>query len=660
MCGIFALLLSSVRISRQRFYESLLEGLKQLEYRGYDSAGIGIDSETYSEIMIFKKEGRVNDLSQFVNTTCPEPNLLFDCQTGIAHTRWATNGPPNDVNSHPHVNDDFGEFAVVHNGIITNAVELKNKFLNEGVVFRSDTDTELIPVLCKQSFKRLIKENKDVTFAEVVHDALKHVEGAFALIVKCSYYPNQLIACRQESPLLIGIDLHNKEAINFENDVINVNRAFENDDKFCINGPFKIVCASDASAIVSHTRDVVVLEEGDMLSIDMEGITFYNFYTDRGSATRSFHKLEFQLEQIKRNGHEHFMKKEIFEQGQTIKNVIRGRILDEDPVLCLDEFANVKLKEQVFLIGCGTSYHAGLAATSIFNTLLPVRCSAVLASDLLDRRIPLQPSTCIFISQSGETADTLRCMEYCRERGCNILGVTNTMGSSLTRLADASINVRAGPEIGVASTKAYTAQIAALILMALNFSDNSEVIKENCSEFANLSAKIDHLIEKDQTIKNMLEQLGIDPDFIYVSSADTATALEGALKIKEISYIQSLGLNLHKYLKYFKKAVEIDRNCLSFLILDDSDSTEMLNEIYSLLLSTSVKQKTILLSSSPGVLEKFESLSNVSVLEIPKTTTCLQSVLNIVPLQLIAYYVAVSHGINVDFPRNLAKSVTVL
>ncbi|KAL2708196.1 D-fructose-6-phosphate amidotransferase [Kluyveromyces marxianus] len=705
MCGIFGYCNFLVEKSRGEIVDTLVEGLQRLEYRGYDSTGIAIDGDDEDETLIFKQIGKVSALQKEIEKHNPNRDVHFVTHCGIAHTRWATHGEPKQVNCHPHRSDVTCQFVVVHNGIITNYRDLRQLLTNKGYKFESDTDTECIAKLFMHIYQTNLKNGHDPDFHELTKQVLQELEGSYGLLCKSTHYPNEIIATRKGSPLLIGVKSEKKMKVDFvdvefpdseqmpdvpvnnECNLLNdaersllplagnestlhrsQSRAFLSEDGS--PSPIEFFLSSDAASIVKHTKKVLFLEDDDIAHI-YDGELHIHRATNKlnESATRSIQTLEMELAQIMKGPYKHFMQKEIYEQPESTLNTMRGRIDFETNTVTLGGLTSrlpaIRRARRLIMIACGTSYHSCLAARAIFEELTEIPVSVELASDFLDRRAPIfRDDVCIFVSQSGETADTMLSLNYCLERGALTLGIVNSVGSSISRGTHCGVHINAGPEIGVASTKAYTSQFIALVMVALSLSDDRlsklerrkeiiqglKLIPEQIKQVLKLESQVKDLCNNELKDQKSLLLLGRGYQF--------ASALEGALKIKEISYMHSEGV-LAGELKHGVLAL-VDEN-LPIIAFGTRDS------LFPKVLS-SIEQVTarkghpiIICNENDEVWEAKKKNSNGSLvtLEVPRTVDCLQGLLNIIPLQLTSYWLAVNNGIDVDFPRNLAKSVTV-
>lgn len=698
MCGIFGYVNYLVEKSRGEIADTLIEGLQRLEYRGYDSAGIAIDGDKPDETLIFRQIGKVAALKKEYQSQNLDQNVSFVNHAGIAHTRWATHGQPKQINCHPQRSDVHNEFVVVHNGIITNYRELKTLLAKKGYVFESDTDTECIAKLFKHIYDTNIKNGNELDFNELMKQVIYEIDGSYGLLVKSSHYPNEVVATRKGSPLLVGVKTERKLKVDFVDvefpDMDNVenelpanqrnthqngtllpvaqgesglrhsqSRAFLSEDG--MPQPAEFFLSSDPASVVQHTKKVLFLEDDDIAHIYDGELHIHRARREAGiSATRSIQTLEMELAQIMKGPFNHFMQKEIYEQPDSTFNTMRGRIDFDNHVVKLGGLQSwlttVRRCRRIIMIACGTSYHSCLATRSIFEELTEIPVSVELASDFLDRRSPVfRDDTCIFVSQSGETADSMLALQYCLERDALTVGVVNSVGSSISRATHCGVHINAGPEIGVASTKAYTSQYIALVMIALSLSDDRvskiqrrheiidglKKIPEQIKKVLDLETRIKDLCTSELAQQKSLLLLGRGYQF--------ATALEGALKIKEISYMHSEGV-LAGELKHGVLALVDDQLPIIAFATRDSLFPKVMSSIEQV--TARAGRPIIIHNEGDDVINTEKALAT---LEVPLSVDCLQGLLNVVPLQLISYWLAVNRGIDVDFPRNLAKSVTV-
>ncbi|KAK6120807.1 hypothetical protein DH2020_045452 [Rehmannia glutinosa] len=631
MCGIFAYL--NINVSRERRYilEVLFNGLRRLEYRGYDSAGMSIDSTSNLDSdfapppLLFRKEGNIESLVKAVyhEVAATDLNLeeSFSVHAGIAHTRWATHGEPAPRNSHPQTSDPEKEFLV-----------LKETLVRHGFTFESETDTEVIPKLAKFIFDNMNEEgDRSLTFSQVVLEVMRHLEGAYALIFKSRHYPNELIACRRGSPLLLGVKELNEEASIGES---------SNDTEFLSrNGqPKELFLSSDASALVEHTKKVLMIEDGEVVHLKDGGASIFKFdhaksehngkFTRPASVHRALSVLEMEVEQINKGKYEHYMQKEIHEQPESLTTTMRGRLIrggscKSKSVLLgglKDHLKIIRRSRRIVFIGCGTSYNAALAARPILEELSGIPVAMEIASDLLDRQGPIyREDTTVFVSQSGETADTLRALEYALENGALCVGITNTVGSAIARNTHCGVHINAGCEIGVASTKAYTSQIVVMAMLALAIGDDT------ISSQARREAIIDGLFDL--------------PRYNY------ATALEGALKVKEVALMHSEGI-LAGEMKHGPLAL-VDEN-LPIVVVATRDAC--FSKQQSVIQQLHARKGRLIVMCTKGDAASVCVSGSCRIIEVPQVEDCLQP--------LLAYHLTVLRGHNVDQPRNLAKSVT--
>ena len=683
MCGIFAYLNYLVEKDRGYIIDTLTNGLKRLEYRGYDSAGLAIDGDN-NDILIYRQVGKVRALEQLIKEdTKLDLTKTFLSHTGMAHTRWATHGQPSQRNSHPQRSDPNNEFLVVHNGIITNFKEIKTVLEKKGYQFESDTDTECIAKLTKYIYDSQ-KANKQLNFTNLVKAVVKELEGAFALIFKSTHFPNEMVAARRGSPLLVGVKTEKKLKVDFvdvefgngetipepesklsNSDVPKMHRsqsrAFLSEDG--MPQPIEFFLASDPSAVIEHTKRVLYLEDDDIAHICEGELHIHRLRREDGmSSVRFIQTLELELAEIMKGQYDHFMQKEIFEQPESVVNTMRGRINFDTHKVTLGGLkaylATIRRCRRIVFCACGTSYHSAIATRAIFEELTEIPVSVELASDFLDRRTPIfRDDVCIFISQSGETADTILALRYCLERGALCVGITNTVGSTISRETHCGVHINAGPEVGVASTKAYTSQYISLIMMALQLSEDRLSMTERrnaiIDELHELPRHIKEVLKLDAQLQSLAKDVLFKEKSLLIMGRgyQHATCLEGALKIKEISYMHSEGI-LAGELKHGPLAL-IDEN-MPVIIIMTKDS--YYPKVQSALQQVTARKGQPIVICNEGD----TSLANkYRTIAVPQTVDCLQGLLTIIPLQLLSYHLAVFHGVDVDFPRNLAKSVTV-
>ncbi|HEX2601099.1 MAG TPA: glutamine--fructose-6-phosphate transaminase (isomerizing) [Gemmatimonadaceae bacterium] len=607
MCGIIGY------IGTKGATPLLLEGLKRMEYRGYDSAGVAVMNGHGVETR--KAAGKISELERALAAS------PVDGDTGIGHTRWATHGVPNECNAHPHV-DCKGEIAVVHNGIIENSGTLKQGLEARGHEFASDTDTEVIAHLVEEAF--------DGNLEDAVIEALWQIEGTYGIAVVSSQDPNKIVAARKGSPLLIGL------------------------------GDGEYYVASDVSAILAHTREVVYLDDGDVAILTRDGYTILNQRAQE--LERRVSKIDWDLDQIERGGFDHFMLKEIFEQPATVENCMRGRLL---PDLGTSKLGGLNMTDEellrfdnILITACGTSWHSALIGEHMLENLARIPVEVEYASELRYRNpIVTDKTLCIVISQSGETADTLAAMREAKARGARTYGIVNVVGSTIARESDGGIYVHAGPEIGVASTKAFTSQVIALLLFTLKLARlrNLSMVdgKAIIEEMQVLPEKIQNVLDRASEIEKIAEDFKNAQNFLYLGRGYSfPTALEGALKLKEISYIHAEGYPAAE-MKHGPIAL-IDENMpVLFITPHDSVFDKVVSNVQEVK-ARGGRVIAITTRDEPALEGKLDY-----EFRIPETKDLLTPVLASVPLQLLAYYIAVKRGANVDQPRNLAKSVTV-
>ena len=611
MCGIVGY------IGERDAYPLIIKGLKRLEYRGYDSAGVAILQD---KIYIHKKKGKVSDLENHIN------GQSFHAKAGIGHTRWATHGVPNDENAHPHF-DGSGKLAIIHNGIIENYDSLKKELQKRNHKFESDTDTEVLIHLIQD-----IYENEGISLIKAVRLALNEVVGAYAIAVLSMDNPDQLIAAKKGSPLVIGI------------------------------GEGEFFIASDASPIIEYTKNVVYLEDEEVALLKLgQEISITNIKNQK--KTPYIQELELHLEEIEKGGYEHFMLKEIYEQPQSIRNSMLGRMrLDEGKITMggIEEYEKKFLKaKRLIFVACGTSWHAGLVAEYMFEDIARINVEVEYASEFRYRNPVVDENDIVVaISQSGETADTLAALQLAKSKGAMIYGICNVVGSSIARATDAGSYTHAGPEIGVASTKAFTAQITILSLMAISLAYKKGVIPESrykllLSELDNIPGRVQEVLAQNEHIEKIAEEFKEAVNFLYLGRGyNFPVALEGALKLKEISYIHAEGYPAAE-MKHGPIAL-IDENMPVVVIATNKGNYE---KVVSNIQEVKARNGRIIAIVTRGDTSVKEIADYV--IEIPETDEMLVPFLSVIPLQLLSYHIALMRGCNVDQPRNLAKSVTV-
>ncbi len=591
----------------------LLEGLKRLEYRGYDSSGIAIQSNGHLNVR--KKAGRISVLEATISAEAMQGTC------GISHTRWATHGAPNDLNAHPHV-DSSGRIAIIHNGIIENYQALRTYLEHRGVEFKSETDTEVLAQLIGHFY------NDDIESA--VRAALRDVRGTYGLAVLCSEEPGKIVAARKGSPLILGI------------------------------GDGEYVVASDAAAIVQHMTQVIYLSDGEMAVVWDDG--FRTTTLDALPVTKEVTELELSLEDIELGGHEHFMLKEIMEQPECLSDGMRGRVNVADGRIHLGGLANQARElvqtKRLILTGCGTAWHAGLVGEYLFEQLARIPTEVEYASEFRYRNPTIEPGTVVVaISQSGETADTLSALREAREKGALALGVVNAVGSTIARETDAGVYLHVGPEIGVASTKAYLGQVLVLTMMALYMGRRKHLSQADLLHYLNaleaIPEKIRSITAQSQEIRRVAERYKDAENWLYLGRGyNYPTALEGALKLKEISYIHAEGMPAAE-IKHGPIALITKDMPVVFIATKNSQYEKIISNIEEV----RARSGRVIAVATEGDTEIGRLAEHVFY--VPDVPEPLQPLVTIVPLQLLAYHAAVLRGCDVDKPRNLAKSVTV-
>lgn len=611
MCGIIAYL------GEKPAYPILMKGLYRLEYRGYDSAGIAILNK---ELTVIKTRGKVSELEHFINGKNLHGTI------GIAHTRWATHGEPNDVNAHPHYSQSKN-LAIIHNGIIENYGTLRKELIHRGYEFRSNTDTETLIHLIED-----IQINEGVELVEAVRIALNQVIGAYAIVIISKNDPDMLIAARKSSPLVVGI------------------------------GEGEFFLASDATPLIEHTKDVVYLEDEE-LAIIRRGHELKIKTIKNKEKTPYIQKMELNLSALEKGGYEHFMLKEIFEQPRSIKDSMRGRLNVKKGTVKLGGITEYEQKlvnaRRIIMVACGTSWHAALVGEYIFEDLARIPVEVEYASEFRYRHPILnEDDVVIAISQSGETADTMAAIELARDKGATIIGICNVVGSSIARATDAGSYTHAGPEIGVASTKAFTAQITILLLMALTIAEKKGTIsrlryQEILTELEQIPEKVTETLKVNDQVKFIANLYKDSRNALYLGRGyNFPVALEGALKLKEISYIHAEGYPAAE-MKHGPIALIDEEMPVIFIATNKGTYEKVLINIEEV---KTRKAKIIAI-----VTEHDERVAELAdhVIEIPETEEMLVPLLATIPLQLLSYHIATMRGCNVDQPRNLAKSVTV-
>ncbi|XP_065216265.1 glutamine--fructose-6-phosphate aminotransferase [isomerizing] 2-like isoform X1 [Planococcus citri] len=680
MCGIFAYLNYHMPKSRKEILDLLVTGLKRLEYRGYDSAGLALDSPDGHNINIIKKSGKVAALEQQILEDEDKTNfdIIVAFHVGIAHTRWATHGVPSEVNSHPQRSDSDNSFCVVHNGIVTNYKELKAFLIRKGYEFESDTDTEVIAKLVHHIYK----QHPSYCFRELVEQVIQQLEGAFALCFKSHLYPGECVATRRGSPLLVGIKtntrlatdhvpvFYSKDAESHSltdtrrgNELSIFSRYDTSEIEPLENKEIEYFFASDASAVIEHTNQVIFLEDDDVAAIKDGLLSIHRLKRNVDDLhAREITTLKMEIQQIMKGNYNSFMQKEIFEQPESVVNTMRGRVNFETSQVVLggikDYIPEIRRCRRLMLIGCGTSYHSAIATRQLLEELTELPVMVESASDFLDRNTPVfRDDVCFFISQSGETADTLLALRYSKQHGALIVGVTNTVGSSICRESHCGIHINAGPEIGVASTKAYTSQFISLVMFALVMSEDRKSMEKRRDEIIaglkELPEKIRSVLDIDSKVQTIASDLYQKKSLLIMGRGyNYATCMEGALKVKELTYLHSEGI-MSGELKHGPLALIDKAMPLIMIITRDPVYTKCVNALQQV---TAREGRPIVICEDGD--EETKSLAWKTI-EVPHIVDCLQGILTVIPMQLLSYHIAVLRGCNVDCPRNLAKSVTV-
>lgn len=610
MCGIVAY------IGHQEAFPLIIKGLKRLEYRGYDSTGISVHDQG---LKIYKKAGKVTDLEKFVADESIHSNI------GIGHTRWATHGEPNDRNAHPHFSADRS-LSIIHNGIIENYGTIKEELLSKGYSFQSDTDTEVLITFIED-----IRKQNGGDLEQAVRSALHAVEGAYAIVILNQENQDQLIAARKGSPMVLGVG---------------------NEEYFI---------ASDATPIIEYTNEVVYLKDREIAIVNRDNFRITNI--DDVEQTPYIQKVEMKLEELEKGGYEHFMLKEIFEQPNSIADSMRGRLDAVNGNLTLGgiyEYSQALINaRRIIILACGTSWHSGLVAEYLFEEYCRIPVEVEYASEFRYRNPVIHEGDIVIaISQSGETADTLAAIELAKSKGAIILGIVNVVGSSISRITHEGAYLHTGPEIGVASTKAFTGQLSVLTMITLSVAHKKGTItqtryKELLVELSNIPSKIKEVLDNNVVVEEIAERFKDAKNFIYLGRGyNFPVALEGALKLKEISYIHAEGYPAAE-MKHGPIALIDEEMPVVFIATRDSSYDKVVSNIQEV-----KARKGVVIA----VVTKGDALIPALadyIIEVPPCEEALMPLVSVIPLQLLSYHIAVMRGCNVDQPRNLAKSVTV-
>lgn len=611
MCGIVGY------IGHREAYPIVLKGLKRLEYRGYDSTGVAIIQD--GDLQVHKKKGKVVELEEAVVGKNMHSNIC------IGHTRWATHGEPSDRNAHPHLSNN-GRLAMLHNGIIENYAQIKQELTNKGYTFKSDTDTEVL-----LNFIQDIQDNNKSTLEEALRIALKRIVGAYCILLIDQNDPETIIAARKGSPLVIGI------------------------------GKGEHFLASDASPIIEYTKEVVYVNDYEIAIVKADELILKNLGNEK--QTPFIQKLDMELAAIEKGGYKHFMLKEIFEQPDTIFDCLRGRLLHEQQQIVMagvDNHIDALTKaSRILIVACGTSWHAGLVAEYMIEELCRIPVEVEYASEFRYRNPVIHPGDVIIaISQSGETADTLVALESAKEKGAFIFGVVNAVGSSIARLSHAGAYTHAGPEIGVASTKAFTGQLAVLTMMALKMAKAKGSISDEryshlVNELSSVPKKIKEILADTSKIQSIAQQYKGASDFLYLGRGyNFPIALEGALKLKEITYIHAEGYPAAE-MKHGPIALVDENLPVVFVATKDVYYDKVVSNIQEI----KARKGKVIAVATQG--DSILPTMSENIMFVPDIDEVIAPLLSVIPLQLLSYYVGTYKGIDVDKPRNLAKSVTV-
>jgi glucosamine--fructose-6-phosphate aminotransferase (isomerizing) len=611
MCGIVGY------IGHREAYPIVLKGLKRLEYRGYDSTGVAIIQD--GDLQIHKKKGKVAELEEAVVGKNMHSHIC------IGHTRWATHGEPSDRNAHPHLSNN-GQFAMLHNGIIENYAQIKTELTNKGYTFKSDTDTEVL-----LNFIQDIHENNKGSLEEALRIALKRIVGAYCILLIDQADPETIIAARKGSPLVIGIG---------------------KDEHFL---------ASDASPIIEYTKEVVYVNDYEIAIVKKDELILKNLGNEK--QTPFIQKLDMELAAIEKGGYDHFMLKEVFEQPSTIFDCLRGRLLQDQQQIVMAGVDNhleaLTKASRIMIVACGTSWHAGLVAEYMIEELCRIPVEVEYASEFRYRNPVIHPGDVIIaISQSGETADTLVALESAKEKGAFIFGVVNAVGSSISRLSHAGAYTHAGPEIGVASTKAFTGQLAVLTMMALKMAKAKGSISDEryvnlLNELASVPEKVKEILADTSVIEKIAKKYKDASDFLYLGRGyNFPIALEGALKLKEITYIHAEGYPAAE-MKHGPIALVDENLPVVFVATKDMYYEKVVSNIQEI----KARKGQVIAVATIG--DNVLPTMSENIMYVPEIDEVIAPLLSVIPLQLLSYYVGVAKGIDVDKPRNLAKSVTV-
>ena len=625
MCGIVGYL------GNKAAAPILLKGLHQLEYRGYDSAGVALACPQSNEIRIFKAKGKVDNLTEKLKDYFEQTSEGKEYTTGIGHTRWATHGEPSELNAHPHVSMN-DEIVLVHNGIIENYKELKEQLTNKGYTFKSQTDTEVLVNLVEYYYHMNGKK-----FVKAVTQALNKVIGAYAIVVMEKGNATHIAAARKASPLVIGLTADNSE----------------------------FFIGSDATPLVEYTHMVIYLDDEQIAYIQLgKDVELINL--DETQADVNIKDVDLDISALSKGGFPHFMLKEIYEQPHCIENSMRGRVIRRENgkyEITLSALTNFKAKliraRHVIIVACGTSWHAGLIGKQLIEEMCRIRVEVEYASEFRYRNPVIEKDDVVIaISQSGETADTLAAIQLAKQQGALIFGIVNSVGSSIARESDTGIYIHVGPEIGVASTKAFTGQVTVLTMLSLAIANalgtiSEEEFQKTCHELTQIPKKMERVLQQNDAIENLSLQFTYARNFLYLGRGyNYPVALEGALKLKEISYIHAEGYPAAE-MKHGPIALVDEEMPIVFL----ATHHQLYHKIISNMQEVQSRNGRIVAVVTEGD-ENVKAIAN-DIIEIPSTNNCLVPLLSVLPMQMLAYHVAVRKGLNVDMPRNLAKSVTV-
>lgn len=671
MCGIFAYLNYDTPTNSKEIVKTLMNALKVLELKGYDSTGVALEipsqtSDGGCKLTTYKLAGTVEKLNSMI-TNAKIPDQDIRSHVALAHTRWATHGEISDTNAHPMPSDEKNSFVVCMNGMIANYLEIKQQLIEAGMKFETETDTEVVAKLALAEYKK----DEHQTFGLVMRNVCKQLKGAFAIAVMSSIYPQEMVVTSYGSNLVLGVNMYDKSpppetrarAIGRTDSRSSLLQLARTSSSAVGVNKAEYFIASDPSALTEHTKTAIHLEAGDLLHFRNGRYQYYNFKDNVqvDKSKRSAKAIQNAVISADKGKYPHFILKEIHEQSESIANVLRGRVDFEKNTIKLggleEHLEAIRFCRRILFIASASSYHAALASRNIFEELTGLAITLELSTDFTDREPSVERNdVCVFISQSGETADVIAAVEFCKKSHALCVGITNTVGSPLSKMTDCGIYLNCGPEIGVASTKVYTTEIIAITLMALKLGENTISNQKRRIEviqgMKSLSEMINQALSKEEDIKRIAATIKDKTSVLVMGRGyQFATCLEGALKLKEISSMHSEGV-LSGELKHGPLALVDEEMPIIFVATQDKHYDQIKNS-FSQVTARSGKPIVICNANDKTIPESFDKI------EVPMTVDCLQCILNIIPLQLIAYYLGVIRGYDVDFSRSLAKVVTV-